>query len=160
MADLTYSSKGTFDSNGIITVEIAIPTDNPNNRYEFFHDYNISKIVSGGIQINAVFMHMKLTTDPGDVLNSPTFEVKRTINANRLTSYDKLVPFDATLKESLFLVFHDDTFGIDDVTTVYNNIENLFIMVKSGITSIDIDELFNGFPIRPRKLGLGIIVKR
>jgi hypothetical protein len=160
MADLTYSSKGTFDANGIITVEIAIPKEDPNNRYDFFHDYNISKIVSGGIQINAVFMHMKLENDPEKVLDSQTFEVERTIEVNRLTPYDKLVPFDANLKESLFFVFHDDTFNLKDVTTVYDNIENLFIMVKSGITSIYIDELLNEFPVRPRKLGLGIIIKK
>ncbi len=160
MVDLTYSSKGTFDSNGIISAEIAIPKEDLNNRYEFLHDYNISKKVFGGIQINAVFMHMKLTIDSGVILNSKTFEVERTIDANELTPYDKSVPFDANLEESLFFVFHDDTFGVKELISIYDNIENLFEMIKSGITNIDIDELFNEFPVRPRKLGLGIIVKR
>ena len=160
MVDLTYSSKGTFDSNGIITVELAIPSDSPNNRYEFLHDYNISKKVFGGTQINAIFMHMKLTTDSGRDLNCQTFEVERTMNAMNITPYDKLVPFDAKLTESLFFVFHDNTFGVNDVTTIFENLENLFVMVKSGKTCVDIDILFEESSVRPRKLGLGIIVKR
>lgn len=158
MVNLTYSSKGTFDSSGKIDVTLAIPKEEIENKYFFEPKFNLSKKINDK-QINAIFCQMTLADGLGTELNCDSYDYNLILETKNLMSLEHSVPFDTNLEDSLFLLYHDNTFNPDDVKLIFEKIEILYEMARGGIPSIEIEELKGKAPLQPKKLGLGVIVK-
>lgn len=164
MKELNYIGIGHFyPTTKKMIADLNIPKEDSNNQYIFLNKFDISKNVNGS-HINAIFCHMVLEYDDGILLSNNDFDHILTIKIDKLKEYPlgKKSPFDFETNYSLLIIHHDNTFKIEDVETVYNNLErlkNLADNSEKGYFSIWIDSLNETEPITPRKLGVSIIRK-
>lgn len=164
MEDLTYTAVGHFyPSTRKMIADLMIAPEDYNNRYSFVNQFDISKSVAGGSKINAIFCHItKQVYDNGDILTSYTHNYTLTVKVDELNKFptSQNSGFDFNIDYSLLLIFHDNTFKIDDVATAYNNLEVLKTMADNShddCFTMRIDDLTGTHPITPRKLGVSII---
>jgi hypothetical protein len=159
MTDLTYTANGTYDRNGIATINICIPAPPTNNSYRT-ELHNLSKITSSG-SINVIFCHF--TNGQTVPLRHNSFDYRMGFDVNNSLRHPGAVDFDETLEEALFIFFHDEIFSQIDRTYFFNHIEELYPLIKQqGNQNQDVllKLAAKSTTVQPRKVGLSLVIKR
>ncbi|RAR47420.1 hypothetical protein [Flavobacterium lacus] len=163
MEDLTYTATGEIDvENRLIKLEIYLPIQREENPYEFNYNFNLSKITIFDKKYNVIFSHLKLRNDPGNLLNSQNNVHKMTLDVDKLIQSRFLgsTDFDLNMDDTLFLLLHDDSSKevLKDAELLFANVENIYEkVISSGNQTIDLP--YNNLTLRPRRLGMSIIIK-
>jgi hypothetical protein len=163
MTDLTYTATGEIDiDNRLIKLYLYLPLEREENPYQFNYNFNLSKVTIFEKKYNAIFCHFRLMNDPGDILISQNTTHQITLDIDKLIQSRFLgsTCLDLNMNETLFLLLHDES--CDDVLIdselLFTNIENIYEKVKlSGNQSMDLP--YNNLTLRPRRLGMSIIIK-
>lgn len=161
MADLTYTATGEIDiANRLVKLDLFLPQEDPDNPYEFYYNFDLSKKTIFDKQYNVIFCHLRLERDGGNPLNSQTKGHQLTLDVDKLikSGFIGNTNFNFDLEETLFLLLHDisRTEVLKDAELLFNNIENISEKVKS-IDNHNIQLPDANLVLRPRRLGMSII---
>lgn len=157
MPDFTYTSKGTFDHNGNVSLNICIPAEPSKGAYKT-ELYNLSKITASG-SVNVILCHFSNGTSVG--LQHNSFDYQMNFEANSLSSHSGAVDFDESKEDVLFLFFHDELFQRSDREYFFQNIDLIVDLIRqNGNLNVTIPFNSNIVVKTPRKLGISLVTKR
>ncbi len=171
MDKLTYTAIGAGKDieNGILSFDVYLPQEDPQNPYIITPLFDLSKFQLFDKNINVIFCHLNVPN--GDGVLSGNFTKRVDVAINELEDYDTRInrKFNFNNEETLVLLYHENInedeevdISVNYINELYNNVNLFYEVAKFGnfVTTIptnfpkDRDTMYTG---RPRTLGLSII---
>ncbi|MFC5681858.1 hypothetical protein ACYE2N_08665 [Flavobacterium sp. MAHUQ-51] len=114
-----YKGNGTFDKSGKVDYFVELPTENIDNKFEFFEYYDISNKGENGILIYIKRKNEKKSINDTLEKYHHKFDLKKT----KINPFGDSEHFDLNKKDALVVIVHDININLKEVEEYYNNIK-------------------------------------